>query len=184
LSSLGTGNTVGKWELHLGLGKLQSIGTLQVRSGDCACSDNLDGSRASAVTTGHFIIQLRDCSGQGNISEFAVHIVGTRTRRVTKPDTVVLDNSVILFNNLHTVQDFTSGLLHLSELMHVIPELGLGDDRVGGKDDHPVSFWVWDVTGRGLAAHNLKLLHFSTDSHSDNIDKNTTKKEKSLRYRN
>lgn len=183
LSSLGTGDAVGKRELHVCLGKLHTIDTFQVLSADGGCSDNLDGSWASAVTTGHFIIQLRDSSSQRNVSEFAVHIVGTRTGGITKPDTVVLDNSVILFNNLHNVQDFTRGLLHLSELMHVIPELGLGDDCVGGKDDHPVSFRVWDISSRGLAAHNLKLLHNSGDSHSKLIDK-LTKEENRLRNRN
>lgn len=166
MSSLGTGNTVGKWELNIGLSELHAVDTLQVLGSNCGCADNLDGSWTGAVATGHFVVKLGDGSGQGNISEFTVHIVSTRSGRISQPDTVVLDDSVVLFDDLYAVQDFTGGLLHLSELVHVIPELGLGNHSVWCEDDHAVSLRVWDIIGGSLSAHNLKLLHNSGDSHS------------------
>jgi hypothetical protein len=58
LSSLSTGDAVGKREFDIGLGELHSIGTLQVLSGDNCCSDDLNGARSRSVTAGHFIVQL------------------------------------------------------------------------------------------------------------------------------
>ncbi len=165
LSSLSAGNTVGKREFDSGLGELHAVGTLQVLSGNSRCSDDLDGSRARSVTSSHFIVQLRDSSGKGNISELTVHIVGTRSGVVTKPDTVVLNDSGVLLNDFNTVQDFTGGLLHLSKLVHVIPELGLCDNSVRGKDDHSVSLWVRDIVRGSLSAHHLELAHDSGNSH-------------------
>jgi hypothetical protein len=55
--------------------------------------------------------------------------------------------------------------------MHVIPELRLGNNSVGCEEDHPVSLRVWGIIGGCLAAHNLKLLHYTSDSHSKLIDK-------------
>lgn len=103
LSTLSACDTVGKRELDLGLGELHSIHTLQILGSYSGCSDDLDGSRTSAVTTSHFVVKLRDGTRQGNISVFSVHIVCTRSRGITKPDTIVLDNSVVLFHNLYTV---------------------------------------------------------------------------------
>ena len=91
--------------------------------------------------------------------------MGTRSRVVTKPDTVVLDDSVVLFDDLNAVQDFTGGLLHLSKLVHVIPELRLGNNSVRGEDDRSVCFWVRSIIGRGLSAHNLELFHDTGNSH-------------------
>ena len=91
--------------------------------------------------------------------------MGTRSGAVTKPDSVVLDDSVVLFDDLDTVQDFTGGLLHLSKLVHVIPELRLGNNSVRGEDDHSVCFWVRSIIGRGLSAHNLELFHDTGNSH-------------------
>ena len=103
LSTLSAGDTVGKRELDLGLGELHTIHTPQILGSDSGCSNDLDGSRASTMTTGHFVVQLRDGTCQGDISVFSVHIVCTRSRVITEPDTIVLDNSVVLLHNLYTV---------------------------------------------------------------------------------
>lgn len=97
--------------------------------------------------------------------------MGTRSRGITNPDAVVFDNSVVLFHNLNDIQDFTSGFLHFTELMHVIPELGLGNHRVGGEDNHPVSLRVRLVFRGGLAANHLVVLHNTGDSHSEGFSR-------------
>lgn len=119
------------------------------------------------MSASHFIVELGDGSSELHVTELAVHIVSSRTAVVAQPDTVVLDDIGVLLNNLDTIQDFTCGLLHLTELMHVVPELGLGNHGVRGEDDHAVRFWVGVIIGGSLTADHLKLLHCSGDSHLD-----------------
>ena len=78
LSTLATGYTVWEWELDTGLSELHGVGTLQVFGCDGGSSDDLDGARAATVTSGHFIVQLRDGSCQGNVTDFTVHVVCSR----------------------------------------------------------------------------------------------------------
>jgi hypothetical protein len=167
LSALSAGNTVGKRKLDSGLGELHTAGTLEVLGTNSCCSDDLNGTRTSAVATSHLVIQLGDGTSQGNIPELSVHIVSTTSRGVTKPDSVILDNARILLNNFDNIQDLTSSLLHLVKLMKVIPKFGLGDDLVGGEDDHPVGFRVGVINGGSLAADHLILAHESSNSHSE-----------------
>mmetsp|Transcript_13321 Transcript_13321/g.25034 ORF Transcript_13321/g.25034 Transcript_13321/m.25034 type:complete len:100 (+) Transcript_13321:547-846(+) len=55
--------------------------------------------------------------------------------------------------------------------MHVVPELGLGDDGVGREDDHSVGFRVWMILSGGFAAHHLVLTHKSGNSHCGYLKK-------------
>lgn len=165
LSALSTGNTVRKWELNLSLGELHTVDTLQVRIGNSGCSDDLDGSRAGTVATSHLVVKLGDSSSQRNVSELTVHIVCPRSRRITKPDSVVLDDAVVLLNNLDAVKDLTGSLLHFTELVHVVPEFRLGNHLVWGEDDHSVGLRVWNLIGGSLSAHHLVLTHNSSNSH-------------------
>ena len=154
-----------QWELDLGLCVLHSIHTLQVSSLNGSGTDDLNGARATTVSASHFIVELRDSPSEPDIAELAVHVVSSRAALVTQPDTIVLDNVGVLLNNFNTVQNFTRCLLHLTELVHVVPELGLGNNSVGGKDDHTVRFWVGVIIGGGLSADHLKLFHDSGDGH-------------------
>jgi hypothetical protein len=159
---------VGERELHLGHGELHRIDALQVLGGNGGSADDLNGTGPGPVPTGHFIVQLRNGPGQGDISEFAVHVVRPGAGRVTEPDAVVLHDASVLFLNFHAVENFTGRLLHFAELMHVVPELRLGYHRVGSEDDHPVRLGVRVVVSGGLAAHHLIAVHNSSNSHSVN----------------
>lgn len=170
-------HTVRKRELDICTSILHGVDTFQFRSRNNGSADNLDRTRTSAVATSHLIVQLTDSSSELDVSELTVHVVSARSRRVSQPNAIVLDRTAVLLHNLYTVKDFTSGLLHLSELMHVIPELGLCDDRVWGKDDHSVSLWVGVLLIGGFSAHHLVLTHDSGDSHSKGVRKRSMVRE-------
>ena len=51
----------------------------------------LNGVGTSTVTGSHITIALCNSSRDSQISVLTVHVVGTRTRIITKPDTKVLD---------------------------------------------------------------------------------------------
>jgi len=156
---------VWQWELDILLGVLHTIGTLQVLVRNNTGTDNLNGSGTSAVSSGHFIVELRDGSSELHVPEFAVHVMGTRTGGITQPDSKILDKASVLLADFDTVKDFTGSLLHLTELVHVVPELGLSNDSVWGKDDHAVGLWVRVFLSGSLSADHLVLFHHSGDSH-------------------
>lgn len=47
---------MGQGELDLSLGELHAIDTLQVLGGNTSSSNDLNGTRASAVATSHFVV--------------------------------------------------------------------------------------------------------------------------------
>ncbi len=53
------------------------------------------------------------------------------------------------------IKDLTSGLLHLSHLVHEVPEAGLGHDFIWCEDLHAIGRRILVVLGWCLAADNL-----------------------------
>ena len=155
-----------KGEFDLRIGELHPVDTSEVGRLDDIGSNDLNRSRTGTMTTGHFIIQLGHGTRQGNISEFAIHVVSATSRVVPEPDPIVFDNARVLFYQLNTVQNFTSCLLHLTKLMHIIPEFRFGNDWVGCEDKHPVRLRIGVVFRRGLAADHLILFHDTRNRHS------------------
>ena len=96
---------------------------------------------ASAMTGSHITIALCNSSRDSHIPVLTVHVVSTRTRVITKPDTKVLDlqwalvmnlkGIRMLFNEHRTIilipyhlaaDNFTSSLLELTQLAQEIPK--------------------------------------------------------------
>jgi hypothetical protein len=165
LSAFSAGDAVRQGELDLGLGELCGVDAEEVLGGDLCRADDLYGAGAGTVSASHFVVELRDGAGELDIPELAVHVVRSRAGRVTQPNAVVLDDAAVLLHELDAVQDFTRRLLHLAELVHVVPEFRLGDRRVGGKDDHAVGLGVGVFLVGGVAADHLVLAHQSSNSH-------------------
>mmetsp|Transcript_20580 Transcript_20580/g.56816 ORF Transcript_20580/g.56816 Transcript_20580/m.56816 type:complete len:202 (-) Transcript_20580:284-889(-) len=91
LSALSRSDSVWQWEFDTVSHKLHSIGTFQVLVCDNCCSDDTNRARSCAVSAGHFVVQLAHSSSELDIPEFTVHIVGSRSRVVTQPNSVVLN---------------------------------------------------------------------------------------------
>lgn len=168
-STLSGIDTVRKRELNLLLCELSTIGPLELTSTEGSGTDDLDRTRTTTVTSSHLIVKLRNSTGELQVTVLAVHVVGSGTRVITEPDSVVLDSTGVLLNELDAVKNLTGGLLHLTELTHEVPELGLGGNRVGGKDDHAVSLGVGVLLRGSLTADHLVLAHFSSSSHDYNL---------------
>ena len=147
------------------LGKLSSIGPPKFTGTDRSSADDLDRPRTTTVTSSHLVIKLRHGSSELQVTVLAVHVVGSGARVVTEPDSVVLDGAGVLLDKLDAVKNLTSGLLHLTELTHEVPELGLGSHRVGGEDNHTVGLGVGVLLSGSLTADHLVLAHDSSSSH-------------------
>lgn len=61
---------------------------------------DVDSPEASAVAGGHVLVEGLDCVGAGHLAVLTVHVVGTRARVVTDPDTEGLDLERVLLVDL------------------------------------------------------------------------------------
>jgi hypothetical protein len=52
---------------------------------------HLDGPESSTVPRSHILVQSPDGSSSRELTVLLVHVVGTRTRVISNPDTKVLD---------------------------------------------------------------------------------------------
>jgi hypothetical protein len=94
------------------------------------------------------LTQLEDSTLRSHVTVFLVHVVGSRSRVVTKPDSKVLNLEWRLLVKLGNEEDFTACPLHLDLVSHEIPEARLGNTLVGSIDGHLVNLWVpFSLTG-------------------------------------
>ena len=148
---------MGQWEFDRRLGELHGVATFQVLGFDDPGADNLNGTGSGSVSTGHFVVELRDGAAEGHVTELPVHIVRARSGGVTQPNSVILDDPCVLLFDFNAIHNFTRRLFHFTELMHVIPEFGFGNHRIGGEQEHAVGFWIGMIVGGGLATNHLIL---------------------------
>lgn len=118
----------------------------------------VDGSETRSVAGGHVGVHGLDSSAAGHLTVLLVHVVGAGARVVTDPDTEVLDLERVLLGDLVHGDDLTIGLLDLLELHQEVPETGLGNDLIGGKDAHAVELGGGVALGGQMAANDLVLL--------------------------
>jgi hypothetical protein len=78
-------------ESKLGGKELLDVGTTNIGVGDLSNADDLNRSKTSTVAGSHVLVAGNDGSAAGHLAVLLVHVVGTRARIVTEPDTVVLD---------------------------------------------------------------------------------------------
>ena len=152
-------------EPDLPLGELHAVGPLELARAEGGRADDLDGAGAAAVAPGHLVVELGHGPDELQVAVLAVHVVRARPGIVAEPDAVVLHDAAVLLDDFDAVEDLAGRLLHLAELAHEVPELGLGGDGVGGEDDHAVGLGVGILLGRGLAADDLILAHQSGCGH-------------------
>jgi len=83
--------------------------------------------------------------------------VGARARIVSNPDTEVLHlERALLVDHIQT-DDFTIGLLDLSELHQEVPETGFCNHGVGCKNPHAIELWSGVGVGGQVAPNDLIL---------------------------
>jgi len=117
-----TRHTMRKRKFNILLRKLHPIRPLQLTRRKSTRPNNLNRPRPRTMPSRHLIIQLTHRPGKSQIPVLAVHIMRTRPRRITEPNAVVFDDAGVLFGDFDTVEDFSGGLLHFTELMHVVPK--------------------------------------------------------------
>lgn len=89
LLRLSTVSTVGQSELEVLVGVHDVLVSLQILIGNNGSSDDLNGTITSTVSSSHLLIALLDSTQKSHITVLLVHVVGSRARIVTQPDSIV-----------------------------------------------------------------------------------------------
>ena len=76
-----------------------------------------------------------------------------------------IDSAKLTETNLVNIEDLAGSLLHLTHLVHEVPESGLRHNLITGEELHAVGRRVCITLGRSLAADDLVESH--TGGHFD-----------------
>jgi len=139
------------------LGKLSSLLTTHLRVIEDRGSDDLDRVLGSAMTTGHFHVHLGDGTAEGDISVLLVHVNGTSAGQVAKNDTVVSDGTSLSLEDLRGGDDLTLDLTDLVLSLHVVPELGPGENGVSVEHSHAVELGLGVLGSGERTTHDIEL---------------------------
>jgi len=145
------------WEFNVGRGELTDLGATKLGILNNASSDDLDGVVGGGMTTGHLHVHLGSSSAEGSVSVLLVHVHGTGTGEVTENDAVVSDAAGLLLEDLASGDDLTLDLTDLVLTLHVIPELGPGEDGVTMEHTHSVQLRVRGLVRGETSSDNVEL---------------------------
>ena len=106
---------------------LRVVHLLDKRSAGLASFDGLNANNLNAVGTGSVTgshIPVAGSHGGRNcqVTVFTVHVVGTRPRIVSEPDSKVLDFKWFLFSDFFNADNLASGFLEFPQLTQEIPK--------------------------------------------------------------
>lgn len=156
---LGLLDSVWKWELQVLGQELSDVLSLDIIFGFKFNNlQNVNRSKSSSVSSSQVRVHGFDSTNSGNISVFLVHVVGTRSRVVSDPDTKVLDLGWLVFRDDVQRNNFTRSLLNLVQLLQKVPVSGLSNNVVWCKNSHSVQLWFWNSFGRKSSTDNLVFI--------------------------
>lgn len=128
--------------------------SLDVRSLQHAGTDDLHGLSSGTVLTGKVDVKLGNGAVKSVCAVLLVHVDGVRAGLVSENNAVVLDVIGILLEDLACGNDFTLDLADLVLALHVVPELGAGENGVTSEDAHSEKLGVRILfAGEGSADH-------------------------------
>ena len=145
--------------------------TLDLAVIEHAGSDDLDRVMGSTVSTRHLHVHLRDSSAEGHISVLLVHVDGIGAGEVTENDAVVSDGAGLLLEDLARGDDFALNLTNLVLSLHVIPELGPGEDSVSVEDSHSVKLWVRVLLGWQSSSDDEELSQLNQQNRPNKLSR-------------
>lgn len=132
----------------------------------------VNGTESGSMSGGHILVHCLDGIGSRHLAVLLVHVVGSGAGIISDPDAEVLDLQRALLRDLHFIRqnfhvqkrkdthhvdadDFSIGLLDLSQLHQEVPETGLCNHGVWRKYSHSVELGRWVCLGWQMAADDL-----------------------------
>lgn len=116
---------------------------------------DVDVSKSSSVSSSQVLVHGLNGTNSGDVSVFLVHVVDTRSRFVSDPDTEGLNLGWGRFGDSVNRNDLTGSSLDLVQLLQEVPVTRLGNNSVRSKDSHSEQLWLWDSLGRETTTNNL-----------------------------
>lgn len=151
-----------QWELQVLGQELLDVRSLDI-SGllDFSNLQDVDRSKSSSVSGGHVLVQSFNGTNSGDISNFFVHVVGTRSGVVSNPDGEVLDLSWVSFVDGVDRDNLTGSLLDLVQFLQEVPVTRLGNNFVRSEDSHSEQLWFRNGFSWQTTANNLVFIQTS-----------------------
>ena len=168
LLRLSTVLAVGQSELQVLVRVHHVLVSLQVLVVHHSRLDDLDRTVTSTVRSSHLLVALLHGAQKGHITVLLVHVVGSRARVVTQPNTEVLhlrsrlvDLPLTHAPHTHLVhsQNLSGSVLHLLQSVHEVPVAGLGSHRVRGEQSHSVDLRLGVRLSGQSAANDLVVMN-------------------------
>lgn len=153
---LGLLDSVWQWEFQVLGQELLDVLSLDVVS--LLQFNNLqdvDVSKSSSVSSSQVLVHGLNGTNSGDVSVFLVHVVDTRSRFVSNPDTEGLNLGWGRLGDSVNGNDLTGSSLDLVQLLQEVPVTRLGNNSVRSKDSHSEQLWLWDSLGRETTTNNL-----------------------------
>lgn len=155
-------NSVRKRELEIAGKQLLDVLSLDVLSLlYLNNTQDVNTSKSRSMSSCHILIQGLNGLSSAQCSVFLVHVVSSRSRIISDPDTKVLDLCGSFLVDLINRNDFTVCLLDSSQSSQEVPESRLGHYSIRGEDSHSVKFWFWFDLRRQPSADNLIFIKSS-----------------------
>lgn len=137
--------------------ELKNLSSANLRLVEHGGSDDLDGVMAGRVSSAHLHVHLGNGTAKGSVSVFLVHVDGDGSSEVSEENTVVLDRGSVLLEDLAGGHNLSLNLSDLVLSLHVVPELGSGEDGVGGEHTHSEEFGIRVLLSGVSSSHNEEL---------------------------
>jgi len=159
---------VGQSELQVLVRVHHVLVSLQVLVVHHSRLDDLDRTVTSTVRSSHLLVALLHGAQKGHITVLLVHVVGSRARVVTQPNTEVLhlrsrlvDLPLTHAPHTHLVhsQNLSGSVLHLLQSVHEVPVAGLGSHSVGSEQSHSVDLGLGIVLRRKSTTNNVIVVN-------------------------
>ena len=168
LLRLSTVLAVGQSELQVLVRVHHVLVSLQVLVVHHSRLDDLDRTVTSTVRSSHLLVALLHGAQKGHITVLLVHVVGSRARVVTQPNTEVLhlrsrlvDLPLTHAPHTHLVhsQNLSGSVLHLLQSVHEVPVAGLGSHSVRSEQSHSVDLGLGIVLRRKSTTNNVIVVN-------------------------
>jgi len=124
--------------------------------------DDMNRISSGTMSTSHLLVHARDSTAESGGSVFLVHVDDIGSSSILKDDSVVLNGSGFLFEDLTNRDDFTLALSNLVLSFHLIPELGSGKDDVLGENSDSETGWFWSGFTWKFSSDNPELFDLYT----------------------
>jgi hypothetical protein len=151
------------------VGELAGGLTLEVFGCDDGGLDDLDGFPTGAVTTAHLEVKLGDGAAESHVTVLLVHVDGAGPGVVSHEDAEVLHAAGLLLGDLASGDDLALYAADLVLALHVVPELGPGEDFIPGENADAIEGGLRRLVARQLPADNIELTHLQTKTKVNHV---------------